>query len=105
MKPETNELQMPAGRVIFIRTPRRLTAAQTAQALQSMADDDPRWLVIHQFIDEELASAMLDSSSETLSSRRVRHAGGRVAALSQLKQRLYEERSKPMVESVRRSKK
>lgn len=91
-----NELHTPAGRVIFIRAPKRLTPAQVAMALQSMADDDPRWLAVHQLIDEELSSAVLENSSGTATDERVRHAGGRVAALSELKQRLLEERKKPL---------
>ncbi len=63
-------------------------------ALGSMNDDDPRWLAVHQLLDEELATAVLDSSSPDLPDAKVRHAGGRVDALSTLKQRLVDERKK-----------
>lgn len=95
-----NELNTPSGRVVFIRAPKRLTSAQVAIALQSMADDDSRWLAVHQILDEELATAVLDSSSPALKKKLVRHAGGRVDALSTLKQRLFDERKKPQVEKA-----
>lgn len=93
---KTNTLETPAGRVVFIRAPRRLTPEQLVIALASMAEDDPRWLAFHQLLDEELATAVLDSSNPDSSDGKIRHAGGRVEALSTLKQRLVDERKKPM---------
>lgn len=87
-------IETPAGRVIFVRAPRRLTQEQVVLALGSMNDDDPRWLAFHQLLDEELAAAVLDSSSPDLPDTRMRHAGGRVEALATLKQRLVDERKK-----------
>ncbi len=91
-----NELQTPSGRVMFIRAPKRLSPAQIAQAIGSMSDDDPRWLAINQLLDEELAAAMFDSSSSELPDHKVRHAGGRVDALSTLKQKLVDARKVPL---------
>lgn len=91
-----NTLETPSGRVIFIRAPKRLTKAQIAQALGSMPDDDPRWLAVHQLVDEQMAAAMFDSSSPDLPDTKVRHAGGRVEALATLKQSLYDARKMPV---------
>lgn len=93
---KTNTLETPSGRVIFIRAPKRLTKAQIAQALGSLPDDDPRWLAVHQLVDEQMAAAMFDSSSPDLSDSKVRHAGGRVEALATLKQSLYDARKAPL---------
>lgn len=91
--PAVQAIDLGPGRAIFVRAPRRLDKAQLALALSSMGDEDPRWVAVHQLIDEELSAAMLDASSPDLTDARVRHAGGRVEALSMLKKRLYEERS------------
>jgi hypothetical protein len=85
------DLLRPArDRVVFIRAPRRLTAAQLTTALGSMAEDDPRWLAVHQVIDEALAFAMLEVSAPVARNRD--HAAGRVDELATLKQRLLSER-------------
>jgi len=89
-----NQIETPGGRVMFIRTPRRLTTSQLNVALGGMSDDDPRWLAIHQILDEELVAAMIDVSAPTTSNRD--HAGGRVDALSTLKQRLVDSRKEPL---------
>lgn len=83
-----NELNTPQGRVVFIRAPKRLTPQQSGMALQSMPDDDPRWLAVHQMIDEALATAVLESSNPKATDSEIRHAGGAVDALSTLKERL-----------------
>ena len=93
---KNNTLETHSGRVIFMRAPKRLTKAQIAQALGSMPDDDPRWLAVHQLVDEQMASAMFDSSSPDLPDTKVRHAGGRVEALATLKQSLYDARKAPV---------
>jgi hypothetical protein len=92
----TNTLDTPAGRVVYIRAPRRLSPEQLVMALASMAEDDPRWLAFHQILDEELATAMLDTSNPEFSDAKIRHASGRVEAMSTLKQRLFDERRKPI---------
>ena len=89
-------INTPAGRVVFIRAPKRLNEQQVTLALASMADDDPRWLAFHQLLDEELATAALDSSSAQLTDAMIRHAGGRMEALSVLKNRLLNERQRPI---------
>jgi hypothetical protein len=88
-----HSVETPAGRVMFIRAPKRLSPAQLAQALGSMADDDPRWLGFHQILDEELSAAALDVSAPTAVNRD--HAGGRMDALATLKQRLLTARQAP----------
>jgi len=101
-------LETAGGRVIFVRSPRRLSQEQLALALGSMHDDDPRWIAVNQILDEELAAAVLDSSSPDLTDAKVRHAGGRVDALSTLKQRLVDERKKtaaPAASTARRKSK
>lgn len=79
---------------MFVRAPKRLSPAQLAQAFGSMSDDDPRWIAMHQLLDEELATAMLDVSSPQCGNRD--HAGGRVDALSTLKQRMLNARVVPL---------
>lgn len=91
-----NQIETPGGRVMFIRAPKRLSSAQVAAAVGSMSDDDPRWLAVHQIIDEELSAAMFDSSSSDLPDHKVRHAGGRVDALSTLKKRLLDAQRTPL---------
>lgn len=75
-----------AGRVMFIRAPKRLEEKQLKLALGGLAEDHPVWLAFNQLIDEELASAMLDVSARTAESRE--HAAGRIEACATLKQRL-----------------
>lgn len=82
-----------AARVMFIRAPKRLSPAQLATALGSMADDDPRWLAVHQILDEQLAGAMFDVTAPRSTNRD--HSAGQAEALSTLKQRLFDERAKP----------
>lgn len=90
MKPK--QIQLPSGnRVVFVRSPRRLSPELLHQALGSMPDDDPRWIAFHQILDEEIASAMLDVTAEVNPSRD--HAAGVVAGLTQLKQRLVDTRN------------
>jgi len=89
-------IETPAGRVVFIRSPRLLTPEQIVLALASMAEDDPRWLAVHQLLDQELATAALNASNPALGDSQVRHAGGAMDALATLKQRLFDERRKPM---------
>lgn len=91
--PET--AAMPGGLAIFIQTRRRLTKEQLVQALGSMADDDPRWLALHQVIDEALAAAVLDSADPRLEPGKGTYAGGRTAALAELKKRLVDLRASP----------
>jgi hypothetical protein len=93
-----NQLETPGGRVMFIRAPRRLSAAQLNAALGGMDDDDPRWLAVNQVLDQELAAAMFDVSAPDARNRD--HAGGRVEALSTLKQRLNDARKAPLVPTV-----
>lgn len=87
-----NAIETPNGRAIFMRAPRRLTQSELSLALQSMEDSDPRWLAVHQIVDEELAAATLEVSDPNPKNRD--HAGGRVDALATLKQRLHDERKK-----------
>ncbi len=89
-----NQMETPGGRVMFIRAPRRLSVAQLNAALGGMTDDDPRWLAVHQVLDQELAAAMFDVSAPNSTNRD--HAGGRVEALSTLKQRLIDARKAPL---------
>jgi len=97
------ELQTAGGRVIFIRTPKQLSASQLVLALGSMDDNDPRWLAINQILDQELAAAALDVSAPTCDNRD--HAAGRMEGLAILKQRLDDCRRKPMPEKVEPRKK
>lgn len=92
--PPPVELQTAAGRVIFIRTPRRLSPEQVVLALTSMDDEDPRWLAFNQILDEELATRTLDSTNPDAPDHRMRHASGGIEALATLKQRLSDERKK-----------
>lgn len=87
-------IETPGGRVMFIRAPKRLSPQQLVAALSGMSDDDPRWLALHQILDEELAAAALDVSAPVSENRD--HAGGRVDALATLKKRLMDERKKPL---------
>jgi hypothetical protein len=79
---------------MFIRSPGRLTSPQISTALGGMRDDDPRWLAVHQLLDEQLASAMLDVASPSCTNRD--HAGGRVDELCTLKKRLMDARDVPL---------
>jgi hypothetical protein len=98
-----NQIETPGGRVMFIRTPRRLTVEQLNTALGGMDDDDSRWLAVNQMLDEELAGAMLDVSARNNSDRD--HDSGRVEALSTLKQRLNDARKAPLVPAAGEGKK
>lgn len=90
----TTEIPTPAARVVFIRTPKRLTAAQVSNALCSMPEDDPRWLALHQVIDEELSTALYDVTARRSDVRD--YDSGRAAAISALKERLLTERKRPL---------
>jgi hypothetical protein len=98
-----NQVETPSGRILYIRAPKRLSRAQIADALASMADDDPRWLAVHQLIDEELATVMFDATDRVSVNRE--HAAGQAYVLMALKQRLLDERKRPMEPSAKPMKK
>ena len=100
---KTPSIETPSGRVIFIRTPKRLSPEQLVIALASMSDDDPRWIAFHQVLDEEVATASLDATNPEASDAKMRHASGRMEGLATLKQRLNDERKKPMAAKPTRS--
>jgi len=92
-----------SSRIVFLRAPaQRLTPEQIASALGSMADDDPRWLAVHQLLDEELGAAIFDVTAPNAENRD--HAAGRGEALATLKQKLLEHRQKPVPEPSARRK-
>jgi hypothetical protein len=84
------------SRVLFIRSPRRLSEDELRMALAGLTEDDPRWLAFNQVLDEELAAAVLDSSAPDLDPTKGTYPGGRVAALAELKNRLAKLRSSPI---------
>lgn len=95
--PITATINHPAGRVVFLRAPsKRLTEEQIAIALSGLDDASPVWLAVNQLLDEELAAAVLDSSSPTLDSSKGTYSGGKTAALAELKERLIRYRTAPV---------
>lgn len=93
---KTQTMETTAGRVIFIRTPKRLTPAQLALAMGGFTDDDPRWLAINQILDEELSTRSLEATNPKATDQEMRSATGGMDALATLKARLDAERKKPI---------
>ncbi|MDR1279696.1 MAG: hypothetical protein LBK99_02590 [Opitutaceae bacterium] len=91
---QENVIATRSGRVAYLpMLRRRLSDEQVRAAMVSMPDDDPRWCAVNQVIADMVGAAMLDVSDGRQNVSMGTYAGGRLAALLDLQDRLWQGRT------------